>query len=406
MRFVASADWHLGKQAGFLKDEERPRYVQARDDVIVRMGELARKVGADFIVVGGDVYESNQVDRSVINRSLEAMGRAAVPIYLLPGNHDPLGPGSIYDSKSFASRTQGNVRVLRDTGVAAKLSARDGCEVQILAAPWKSKDPRKDLLGEMLDAFSASPESERQGRQVRVVVGHGNVSTLQADRNSKNAIDVQKVSGYLQRDLIDFVVVGDRHGTYEVATDFWYPGTPEVTAEREVDPGNVLVVDIDPDTRAVKVEKHRVGVWSFEVRDFDLNGEEDIRVLEADLEAYPNKRTTSVKLVLRGTLTPGQMADLENRLDRLRDLFARLEYWDRHYDLAIRAEDGDFSDLGLSGFAREALRDLASRASEDADKDEASGGGDKNESQGADVDKKAAASEALSLLYRLAGGSR
>ncbi|HLS00648.1 MAG TPA: metallophosphoesterase, partial [Beutenbergiaceae bacterium] len=90
MRFIATADWQLGMSAHFLDDEARPRFHQARFDVVRRVGELAVEVGAECVVVAGDVFESNQLNRTVVARAVEALNTFQVPVVLLPGNHDPL----------------------------------------------------------------------------------------------------------------------------------------------------------------------------------------------------------------------------------------------------------------------------------------------------------------------------
>ena len=76
-------------------------------------------------------------------------------------------------------------------------------------------------------------------------------------------------------------------------------------------------------------------------------------------------------------------ARLDATLDRLGDLFASLEPRGDHEELTIVPADTDFSELGLAGFAADALGDLRDMAS-------------------ANGDDAKTAQDALSLLYRLA----
>lgn len=382
MRFIATADWQLGKQALFLPAEARARYAQARLDAVAAIGRLAAEVSADCVLVGGDIFESNQLDRAIVGRTLEVLRGFSVPVYLLPGNHDPLDAASIYDSKPFLSSCPPNVHVLRNNGFATSLTCGDGSEAEIYAAPWFSKDPRKDLVASALEHIE--PKSDR----VRVLVGHGNVTTLQANRDSLDVIDVPGLQRYLTADMLDFVVLGDRHGLHEVAERIWYPGTPEVTAEREIDPGHALIVEIDPLTRGCTVQAMKVGSWEFRVMDAEVSSDADIDDLLARLDAIEDKAQTSVKLVLRGTLTISQHAHLSEELDLRGDLLARLDYWDRYTDLAIIADDADFSDMGLSGFAFAALQELQTVA--------------QNKEL---ADESKVARDAIGLLYRLGGKS-
>jgi DNA repair exonuclease SbcCD nuclease subunit len=132
MRFIHTADWQLGMTRHFLNADAQPRYSAARRDAVSALGELAAEVAAEFVVVAGDVFEHNQLDPRVVSQSLEAMRSIGVPVFLLPGNHDPLDASSVYTSALFAAERPDNVTVL--SGVH---DVRPG--LQIVAAPWRSK---------------------------------------------------------------------------------------------------------------------------------------------------------------------------------------------------------------------------------------------------------------------------
>ena len=370
MRFIATGDWQLGMTAHFLSAEARPRFHRARLDAIRRIGELAEERGAEFVLVCGDVFESNQLDRAIVSRTFEVLSAFTVPVVLLPGNHDPLDAASIYDSPAFTSRQPEHVRVLRDS---APVEVVPGTEV--VGAPWFSKRPLHDLVAAATDDLA-----EVAPGRIRIIAGHGAVSSLDPDRESVATIDEANLRRVLDADRAQFVALGDRHATYEVAERIWYPGAPEVTSRREDDPGNVLVVDIDPQTHAVDVEKVAVGQWSFVVIEEDVDSAEDVTALESRLAAITDKDRTALWLILRGTLSTAAKARLDEVLDHAGDLFALVSLWERHTDLAVIAADEDFAGLGLSGYLQESLDDLAERAAGD----------------------DAAAQDALGLLYRFA----
>ena len=264
MRFIATADWQLGKQAAFLPTEARARYSQARLDAVARVGRVAEEKNADFVVVCGDVFESNQLDRQILSRTFEVLRGYTVPVYLLPGNHDPLDAASIYDSPEFLRGCPRGVQVLRESGVAETISCLDGSTVQLIAAPWFSKTPRTDLTREAVEHAGSSDDGEEGtapdgGGPLRLVVAHGAVRSLSAAPDALGLVDDAFLMAQISKGAIDFVVLGDRHGTLEVAPGIWYPGTPEVTAEREINPGNVLVVDIDGELRRAEVAVEHVG---------------------------------------------------------------------------------------------------------------------------------------------------
>ena len=64
MRFIATGDWQLGMTAHYLSEEARPRFHRARLDAVARIGALAAETGAEFVLVCGDVFETNQIGRA------------------------------------------------------------------------------------------------------------------------------------------------------------------------------------------------------------------------------------------------------------------------------------------------------------------------------------------------------
>ncbi|WP_338571877.1 metallophosphoesterase [Arachnia propionica] len=368
MRFIATADWQLGMTAHFLDDEARARFHQARLDTVAEIGRIAAQRDAGFVVVGGDVFESNQLDRSILLRAFEALRACPVPVLLVPGNHDPLDASSIYRSRAFEDRCPSHVVVARSSEPFELVPG-----VEVVAAPWFSKRPEVDLVA----AACAGLEPPAEG-MTRILVGHGAVVDLNPDRESLATIDDVALAARIREGLIHFAVLGDRHSLTEVAPGIWYPGTPEVTARRETAPGNVLLVEISG--ASPRVEVIRTGRWSFTVLEEDLSSSVDVNRLIARLQGLPNKECTAVWLKLRGTLSVRESARLDAELTELGPLFARLDTWKRHTDLVVLPDDHDFADLGLTGFASDALQELVGLGAEST-----------------------TARDALSLLYRFSG---
>lgn len=361
--------------AHFLGDEARPRFHQARLDAARRIAHLAREREAAFVVVCGDLFESNQLDRAVVARSMEVLRGFTVPLVILPGNHDPLDAVSIYDSPGFSAQVPDNVHVLRDNQPVQVLPG-----IEIVGAPWRSKRPVTDLVAEATRQLTPPDPGT-----VRIIAGHGAVSTLNPDRDSLATIDTEALSRVIDDGLAHVAVLGDRHSTYQVADRIWYPGSPEVTARRENDSGNILVIDIEGE--AVGVEKVHTGQWGFLTVAEHLNSRADVEALAVRLGALHDKERTALWLALVGSLSTGAYARLEEILDDASHLFARIDHWQRHTDLVVIPDDQDFADLGLSGFAESAVVELTRLAQRD------------------DAEARVA-QDALSVLFRLSGGPR
>lgn len=373
-RILHTADWQLGMTRHFLDHDAQARFSEARNEAIRWMGELADEHEAACIVVAGDAFDSNHVDRRTIVRALDAMGEVPVPIHLLPGNHDPLDPASIYRSSTFLDHRPKNVHVL-ETGPAEVTD-----DLELLGAPWRSKRPLKDLVADRLGDVDPS-----QGVR-RVLVAHGGVDAVSPDPDDPSLIHLDDAEAALSAGKVDYIALGDKHSTQAVGDTgrIWYAGAPEPTAYDEPDPGNALIVDLDDE---VEVTPVGVGRWRFEERRWQLDGPEDLDRLEAWLDGMDTRARTLIKLSFVGTLNLQQKARLDRLLDHARDLYAAVEIWDRHTDLAVLPDESDLSELNLSGFARSTLERLDAMAG----------------SQGERADQ---AADALGLLYRLAGGGR
>ncbi|MBW0019121.1 MAG: exonuclease SbcCD subunit D [Mycobacterium sp.] len=381
MRFLHTADWQLGMTRHFLAGEAQPRYSAARRDAVAGLGALAAEVGAEFVVVAGDVFEHNQLAPRVIGQSLEAMRAIGIPVYLLPGNHDPLDASSVYTSSLFKAECPDNVVVLDRAGVH---QVRPG--VEIVAAPWRSKAPTVDLVAEALAVLGA-PAADQV---TRVLVAHGGVDVLDPDRDKPSLIRLAALDDALARGALHYVALGDKHSLTSVGGSgrVWYSGSPEPTNFDDVEsnPGHVLVVDIDEDEseRPVTVEARHVGHWRFVTLRRPLDTSRDVADLDLNLDLLTGKERTVVRLALTGSLTVTDRAALDGCLDKYARLFAHLHIWDSHTDLVVIPADGEFADLGIGGFAAAAVEELVQAA------------------RAGDTESAAAAQAALALLLRLA----
>ena len=358
MRFLHTADWQLGMTRHFLAGDAQPRYSAARRDAVAGLGALAAEVGAEFVVVSGDVFEHNQLPPHVVGQSLEAMRAIGIPVYLLPGNHDPLDASSVYTSALFTAERPDNVVVLDRAGVH---HVRPGLE--IVAAPWRSKAPTTDLVAEVLEGLTPEPVT-------RILVGHGGVDVLDPDRDKPSLIRLAALDDALAIGTVHYVALGDKHSRTRVGNSgrVWYSGAPEVTNfdDVESDPGHVLIVDIDETDprRAATVDSRHVGTWRFVTIHRQVDTRRDIADLDLNLDLMTEKDRTVVRLALTGSLTVTDRAALDACLDKYARLYARLGLWERRTDLAVIPADGEFNDLGIGGFAAAAVDELVATARE------------------------------------------
>ncbi|WP_084638177.1 metallophosphoesterase family protein [Gordonia shandongensis] len=378
--FLHTADWQLGMTRHFLSGEAQHTYAAAREDAVSRIGRVAASTGAEFVVVCGDVFDDPRVSTRTIRRTLDALGDYPVPVYLLPGNHDPLDATSVYSSAEFTRACPDNVVVL-DTAGAVRV--RDG--VTLIAAPWTTKRPLHDLVTEQIRALAPSDD-------IRVVVGHGGLDSLTPD-DDPSILSTAAIDAAVADQLVDYVALGDRHSVTSVGGSgrVWYSGAPEVTAfdHVETDPGHVLEVTLTRGAQSsVDVTRHRVGQWAFRTIREDVDSAADVERLATLLGRIDDKPRTVVQLGLTGTVTVAEHVALGDVIDEFGDRFAALTVWERHHDLTVVADPADVDVLDLQGYAADTAGDLVERAAS------------------ADPEEAAAARSALALLHRLAGAGR
>lgn len=119
---VHSSDLHLG--ADYSLDQSRSADTLS---VLREVLAAAKAAGADLLILAGDTFEHNRQPSELIDRAARTMGEFGAPIVILPGNHDPLTPDSVYRRAGLAAAS--NVCVLGLTVGEAAVFPGLGLEV-------------------------------------------------------------------------------------------------------------------------------------------------------------------------------------------------------------------------------------------------------------------------------------
>ncbi|MGW6275892.1 metallophosphoesterase family protein [Kribbella sp. NPDC055071] len=368
--FLHSSDWQLGMMRRFLGPDGQARWGQARLDAVARIGAVATATGAAFVVVTGDVFEHNQVERQTILRACEALKRIPVPVVLLPGNHDALEPGSLWTSSQWQAHAPEHVTVVTDT---KPLEIVPG--VEIVGAPWRSRRPLSDPAAPgYADLAPVGPGT------TRILLAHGQLTSLSGGMSDVPTIDQTALEAAVEDGRLQYVGLGDRHSTTRVTDRIWFSGTQEVTSPEEDAPGNVLKVKVGAGAGAIEVEPVRVGGWHMVDHRVELFDEESLGALEDWFAELPEKERTYVRLAGDGSLTLPLLSRLDAMIDAQGEVFASVERWAKFWTVRPAPDAADLDALQLSGPARAAMEELR----------QALAGGDED------------AGAALSLMHRLA----
>ncbi len=87
---VHSSDLHV--------DDDRVAAMHGGDGAAGLRGVLdrARDLSADVVILAGDTFDNHQVTSATIDRAGMLLADAGLPVVILPGNHDPATPDSIW----------------------------------------------------------------------------------------------------------------------------------------------------------------------------------------------------------------------------------------------------------------------------------------------------------------------
>lgn len=373
MRFVQTSDWQWGMTRHWLSAADQARFTQARNDAVVRAGQVAVQNGCAFMVVAGDVFDSNHLGRETVRRAMEALRQVPVPVYLLPGNHDALNAASVYRSAAFREAGLDHVHVLGDSD---PVEAAPG--VELVGVPLTTNQPDHDVVAAVLDRLEEPAEGVR-----RVLVAHGQLVELDPGRRV-SALDGDRMRQALSDGLVHWVALGDRHSRWADSSGLiHYSGAVEVTDFRDSDVGDVLVVDLGEGGAAPSAVPVHVGAWRMLDVAREVSSAQDVAELRAEWTALEDKTTVVLRHALTGTLSLTDDAALQELLEWAGETFAAAFPWERHTEVVVVPDGAELSDVGIGGYVAQAAADLQERA--------AAGG------QGA-----TAASDALRLLYRYA----
>jgi DNA repair exonuclease SbcCD nuclease subunit len=268
LKFVHTADWHLGRQfKNFGGDSER-KLGRARLEVVERLLLVAERHDVHAVLCAGDLFDTPNPSSDWWESLASAFQRhrwQSRPVFLLPGNHDPLLADAIWKSEAFRRQLPDFVHIVDRTPFEFELTQ----DAVLYAVPCQSKAGQNDPT-------ESIPERVPGDGRIRIGMVHG--STFDA-KDCQTNFPIHRDAAV--RRGLDYLAIGDTHGFRYVPPDrkqppTIYPGTPEPTAFDEVGAGSVAVVFINRQRRAI-VQPERVAHWTWE--DVRVEGIDALRQL-------------------------------------------------------------------------------------------------------------------------------
>jgi DNA repair exonuclease SbcCD nuclease subunit len=252
---------------------------QARLDAVKQVIALAEKEGAAFVVAAGDLFDDNRIAPAIVEDTARILKSSPVPIYLLPGNHDPLTQDSPY--VRCPGLFTGSAIVLRNETPVTILGGT------LYPCPAKSRNSSQDPT-------SGIPTRTKTDG-IRIGIAHGSVGTPAPNDfpiPAKAAIGKQ----------LDYLALGHWHGVTKIDERTWYCGAPEATAFGQPNAGKALVVDIASPEALPVVREVVLGQYHWKELDRELHSEPELHALLEEVKKLANPNVL-LRLRLKGNLS-------------------------------------------------------------------------------------------------------
>jgi DNA repair exonuclease SbcCD nuclease subunit len=252
LKILHTADWHLGRRFPSLSEQDEVKLTRARIEAVDRLLGLAESFSVNAVLCAGDLFDEPTPAETWwrgLLRLFERRNWTDRPVFLLPGNHDPLEPNSVWDaSHPFRRALPPWVHVVDSDNYQFPLSD----EAVVYGAPCRSQAGADDLALRL-------PRREPSEQRIRIGLVHGQTFDIAGHQtNFPIASDAAQQQG------LSYLAIGDTHAFRELppkTNPTVYPSAPEATSFGERDTGFVAVVFFPRHGRPPTIQKHAVGRW-------------------------------------------------------------------------------------------------------------------------------------------------
>ena len=348
IRFIHTADWQIGmKAAGIGAASQRVRDV--RLEAIQKVISLGEDRGASLMLITGDIFEDNAVDRLLVRKVGELISTFKGQVFITPGNHDPLSPGSVWEHPVWEENI--NVTVPREN---TPFELEDCI---LFPSPLKEKYSTRNPVAWV----------QAQGyKKIAIGLAHGNVEGLpNADLNYPIPVNAAQIAG------LDYLGLGhwhsyapykDSQGNIRMA----YSGTHETSKFGERDSGKALLVEIAKRGASPQVELLSTGCLSWFTLERSLAAPGGLQEVIEELNSINDPENSLIRLRLKGLLTTSD----RKRLQTLREIIStRFLYGDLNIGgLSPAPEDDSWIEELPAGVLREAVELIRHQALQGTDK--------------------------------------
>jgi DNA repair exonuclease SbcCD nuclease subunit len=203
LKILHTADWHLGLRFPSFGDEDRTKLTRARIEAVDRVLGTAESYSVNAVLCAGDLFDTPAPDehwwKGLVNLFQRRNWRDR-PVFLLPGNHDPLQQNSVWSGDhGFRRALPSWVHVVDRDNYEFPLSE----EAVLYAEPCRSQAGSDDLASRL-------PLRSHGDQRIRIGLVHGQTFDIAGHQtNFPIASDAAQQRG------LNYLAIGDTHGFRE-----------------------------------------------------------------------------------------------------------------------------------------------------------------------------------------------
>jgi DNA repair exonuclease SbcCD nuclease subunit len=339
VRFLHTADWQMGMRAVHTGDKSKEIRLK-RYETAQKILTIAQQKKVDFIIIAGDLFEHHDVDEVVVKKTVDILNQfAPIPVFILPGNHDPFIPGGVWDRNSW-QRVKSHVHLISQE---KEIELENG--VVLFPCPLKQKRSN-------LDPTVWIPKRSPIDNNIRIGIAHGSLDIIPPPINFPIPKNCAEEKG------LDYLALGDWH-SFSQNNRCIYPGTFEPTAFDELDSGNIVIVDIPSSNVFPGIEKQKCRSLTWAEFSLDLQDATDLEALEKKIQTLGPLPSLVLKINVRILSTPGdfvfqQMKTFRDELDEM----AFFLQWEQEEEMSSNNDSAARLPEGLLQNINEALSDI------------------------------------------------
>lgn len=300
MKFIHTADIHLGKSFAFLGNKGS-LLREAQIATLGKIANLAQSESVDFVIIAGDLFESNEISARLVRMTTDILKNIdPTPILISPGTHDLLDEGSIYKRKEFR-------------GTNIKVFGIDGKDINVrdVAIHGRANDTKQ---GGIHPLSELKPDTEAR---FNIAVIHASVEI----EGKANPDDYLVSTKEIATSKMDYIAMGHWHRMNDFSNkgiSAWYSGSPEATKFDEADKaGSMLMVYLGEETT---VEPIKVGQYKWLDKTLDVAISTPGNLLNSEIEKLSGEKVL-LRLQLKGTLPQGNEIDVNLLEEEFADSF-------------------------------------------------------------------------------------